>query len=777
MRSLSGCAWSAARWGGGSAWVVILSLSLTAAGAELPAAPAAGEPPGPREMAASRMDVWGEAILRRPGGPSFEAFRDLLPPLRYVNTRFRHYPIVLSAPAAPVKARWVSNGSAVNARADKKPMWKEAGFPVSFQVGEAREPFGDDPTRVDGPRYVDGYLPVVRVSYRQGQTVYGQEAFAPVRGRLAESGAVFVRISARDADGVIVARPEVDQPVTADAGSLRDGEGRGLILFGPGWEWDAGKKELRARPASGRPVFLAVLTQPLPAPLPALSEAEYEAERAACLGRWSELLGRGLHMSIPEPVVQDAWRALVIGNFLIAVGDRMHYSAGNAYDHLYEAECGDAVRSLLLYGFTEEARRMVVPMLEFNREATRFHVAGHKLQLLAHYYWVTRDAQSLRAWEPLWRPVVEFLIGNRRKDNGLMPPDNYAGDIGQQVFSLSSNANCWRGLRDIAAVLEDVGEHGRAEQVSREARSLRAAILDAVDKSERRDARPPFIPIALFGTESPYETLTETRFGSYYDLMAPYVLGSTVFGPGAERETWMIDYLRTHGGVAMGMIRSTPHQGEFNNEPGVNVLYGLRYGLTLLRRDDRDHALLGFYGQLAQAMTRDTFIGGEGSRFLHGDSLGRSFYLPPNSASNATFLTMLRYLLVQDWDLDDDGHPETLRLLYGIPDRWLNNGSVLEVERAPTAFGPVSFRVESRLNEGRVTLAITPPRRKPASFSIRPPLPAGWKMARAQVGDALLPVRDDGSIDVSSQAGRFVLDARVERLKDDGKGRTTKPDR
>ena len=169
--------------------------------------------------------------------------------------------------------------------------------------------------------------------------------------------------------------------------------------------------------------------------------------------------------------------------------------------------------------------------------------------------------------------------------------------------------------------------------------------------------------------------------------MIPYVLGSGVFGPGDEREGWIIDYLRKHGGLAMGMIRSMPHQGEFDKQPGVNVLYGLRYNLTLLRRGDRDHALVGFYGHLAQGMTRDTFIGGEGSRFLHGDKHGRSFYLPPNSASNATFLTTLRYLLIQDWDLDDDGKPETLRLLDAIPPRWLADGKVIRVEKAPTAFG------------------------------------------------------------------------------------------
>src|SRR5262245_31329026 len=46
-------------------------------------------------MMAARTDVWAEAAIRQPGGPSYEFFRDLLPPLRYVNTAFRHYPIVL----------------------------------------------------------------------------------------------------------------------------------------------------------------------------------------------------------------------------------------------------------------------------------------------------------------------------------------------------------------------------------------------------------------------------------------------------------------------------------------------------------------------------------------------------------------------------------------------------------------------------------------------------------------------------------------------------------
>jgi hypothetical protein len=717
----------------------------------------------PQEMAASLRDLWGEAALRQPEGPSYEFFKDLLPPLRYVNTEFRHYPIVLGTPGGKVKARYVSNGAAVNALANKKPMWKELGTPVHFFVGDAAEPFGHDVTRLDGLRYAGGYLPIVQVAYRQDRTHYTQVAFAPVTGALAEHGAVFLRFTARSAGGSITARIGHAEALSAEGGAVRDGKGLAIALLDAAWKWDAAKKELRCDLAVGKSAVLAVLTLPLAMP-PLLDAERYDAERKACTDRWEKQLAAGARFEVPEKIVNDAWRSLVIGTYLLAVGDRMHYSAGNAYDHLYEAECGDATRSLLLFGHQADARKMVGPLLDFYRKATRFHVAGHKLQLLTHYYWVTRDKVYLRENEKVWQDLVAFLIKSRKEtDNGLLPPDNYAGDIAQQVYALNSNANCWRGLRDLAAVLDDMGETDRARAIAAEAADFRKAILAAVASSEQHDTRPPFIPNALFGVEKAYPTLTDTRMGSYYDLMAPYIIGSGIFGPGDRRETWMIDYLREHGGLAMGMMRVKAHQGEFKGEPGVNVLYGLRLVQALLRRDDVGHAQVAFYGQLAHGMTRDTFIGGEGSRFFHGDQHGRTFYLPPNSTSNAMFLTTLRYLLIQDWDTDDDGRPDTLRLLYAAPGRWLADGANIAVDQAPTMFGAVSFRVQSRLAQGDVRIAISPPPHRPRTMLVRAPLPSGWRVARARVGETDLPVAVDGTVDVTRQERPFELRLAVER--------------
>src|SRR4051812_46698656 len=80
------------------------------------------------EAITAKEDVWGDAAMHEPNGPSYEFFAKLLPPLHYVNADFKHYPIVLSAPNAQKKARLISNGSGINLRANTRS-WKELGVP------------------------------------------------------------------------------------------------------------------------------------------------------------------------------------------------------------------------------------------------------------------------------------------------------------------------------------------------------------------------------------------------------------------------------------------------------------------------------------------------------------------------------------------------------------------------------------------------------------------------------------------------------------------------
>jgi hypothetical protein len=726
---------------------------------------ARGEPTATvQEMIDARTDVWGDAAMRQPNGASYEFFEKLLPPVRWVNTDFRHYPIVLGAPRSPHKSRLVSNGSAVNARAKSPPMWYELDTSVSFFVGSAQEPFGANLHRLAAPTYVDGYLPIVSIRYSHNDMAYVEEVFAPINDEFAAHGAAMLRFSIADGDGKqtgsvagqVAARIESSGPLREAMGNILDSKGHCLVAFTPTWRWDAEKNLLRTKLKASETAELVVYTKPI-AESVQVSPAEYNRRREECAQRWNDVLDRGIRLQTPEAIVNNAWRVMVIGNFMIAVGDQPHYSAQNAYAKLYEGESGDTLRSFLQFGHLDLARTMLRPMLEFDRQDTRFHVAGHKLQLLANFYWVTRDAGTIREYEPLWRPALELILTGREIESGLLPKDRYAGDIKENVYSLNSNANCWRGLRDVAAMLNDMGESDEAMRIQKVAEEYREKILAAVQRSEHLHTKPPFIPNALLADEPAHDPLTATRTGSYYDLMCPYIIGSEIFGQGSDREDWLIGYLQNHGGIGMGMPRVKPAQGIYMGEPGVNPLYGLRYQLALLRRDEREKALVGFYGQLAQGMTRGTFIGGEGNRFVHGDENGRSFYLPPNSTSNAAWLIVLRNLLVQDWDLDGDAKPETLRLMFAAPRRWFTDGKSIRVENAPTAFGPVSCRVESKLGEGYVEVKVTPPPRPVERILLRAPLPDGRNIESANVDGKSSELVNGNTVELSGRKGPLTV--------------------
>jgi len=711
------------------------------------------ETPIYQKVIAAKRDILGEAAMLRPNGASYEDFADAIPPLRYSDGTFKCYPIVLGIPGAEHKARFVSDGSAVNAWGEKD-YWTDVGFPVTFSVGD--ETFGQDLHRLDGPRYAQGYLPIVQASYRAGDLAVAEETFAGVEEPFGAHAGVFVRFALKDGKrGTISAQIGKEGQIEA-ADGLLECAGKALVWFGRDWKWDEAGRRLTCEISSGHDAFLAVFTDPVEfRPKSFLGRSEYEDARKRCAKYWNGLLGRGTHIVTPEPLVNNAWRSLVIGTFMLRKGDMMGYSAGNGYERLFEAECGDSVRALLLLGHIADGKQMIPPLMAYWQQGVMYHDAGFKLQFLSHYFWLTRDADFVRAQKEQWTAAIDYILKGREKATGLLPRENYCGDIDTQVYSLNSNANAWRGLRDFSAVLAEIGETEESKRLESIAREFREVILQAVEKSERKDVSPPFIPNALFGEEEPYEKLTEAWLGSYWDLLIPYVLGSGIFGDDSERNGWILDYLHQHGGVCMGLIR-------FYWE-STDDLYGLRYVVALLRRDEVDRAQVSFYGKLAQGLTQGTFIGGEGCRLPPIDEFGRHAHLPPNSSSNAHFLWTLRYMMVQDWDIDDDGRPDTLRLMYATPRRWLEDGKTIGIERAPTAFGEVSVVMTSRLRKGEVTADVTAPKESPKKMLLRARLPEGWKVKSASVGGKSLPVDPTGAADLTGVTGRFTIKFGVAR--------------
>jgi len=723
------------------------------------------------EAIAAKEDLWAEAALGQPDGPSYEFFSSLLPPLHYINADFRHYPIVLSAPNASKKSRLISNGSGINLQANTRA-WHEPGTPVLFRVGNDELAYGEFLDRLKGPKLAEGYLPVVQLAYHHGMGDYAQETFASVDPVYASNAVSFIRFSFNADDtkdkekGRIVVRIETAESLKAEQGRILNQQGEVLLWFEGPWKWQPARHLIESSFTDGVEASVAVAGAPMSAAVPSpFTAGGYEAQRKRCVEVWKKLLGQGMNIEVPEPYVNNAWRALIIANFSLINGNRIFYSAGNQYEQLYEQEGSDAALALLAYGYEADTRRLLSPLLDFTRKGLEYHQAGHKLDDVCTYYWQSRDADFVRSIRPRWQKEVERLANHRSETNGLYPREQYCGDIPTPVFSLNSNAKGWRALRDTAALLDMLGNNDEAARLRKIAADFRTNILAAVEKSLDPKLDPPFIPNALLGEEKPYDVITGSRIGGYWNLMANNILGSEIFGHDSELETGMLRYFQQHGGLCMGLVRAQAWPGFWVGSANLNPLYGWYYVRTLLRRDEPDRALVSFYGMLAAGLSPDTFTCGEACALEPVDHWGRQFYCPPNSAGNAFWLQMLRNLLVEDLDLDEDGQPDTLRLLFATPKRWLADGQTILVERAPTAFGPVSMRVESKLSEGKVTATVDlPQRNRPRQTALRIRVPDGWRVASAQAEGRQLDVDERGTVELSALKGKAVIEFKVKRL-------------
>ena len=742
--------------------------------------------PSLAEAMAAKRDLWGEAAMAQPNGASYEFFAPLLPPLRYVNADFHHYPILLSAPYAKIKARLISNGSGVNLHGGARS-WNDNGVPVTFRVGPDELVFGTLRERVSEPILAGGYLPIAEIRYLHRSPfpsevsgsltaarvdrepeIYRLEAFASTDPALAENGVVFVKFSlAQGTSGFVAVNLDAKSTLQFADGKLTDGNGDVLAWFDPAWKWE--RQGARARLAGGTAVTLAIPTKPVPAaalPAPAVSAAIYEAQRMKCAETWREILAPSMHVETPEPLVNDAARHLLIQNFELMSGDRMHYSAGNQYDKLYEAEGSDAALAMMEWGYERDMRRLIEPLLDFTRKGLEFHQAGFKVMDVCRYYWQTRDMAAVRELRPRWEKEARRLVENRTGAHGLFPPEQYCGDIPTPVQSVNANAKAWRALRDLSAVLAEIGETSEARHYARVAAEFRPVVLTAIEKSVRHETDVPFVPVALYGDEPAHDPITATRIGSYWNIIIGYTIASGIFPVGSEQETWLPHYLERHGGLSMGMLRAGGGEFTFwNSEYRINPLYGTRYALDALRRDDPERALVSFYGMLAQGFTRNTFVSGEGCSLAPVDAGGRFFYCPPNSAANAHFLSMLRALLVQDSNPNEQGKPETLRLLFATPRRWLEDGKTIKVERAPTAFGPVSVVMHSRLSQGEVVAEVNlPQRQRPGQTLLRARVPDGWKVESASAAGQALVADERGTVDISALTGAASIQFHVRKI-------------
>ncbi len=686
-----------------------------------------------RALAAKR-DVWGDALLARPGGPTYESARRYLKPLLLARARGKtaltesgvyYLPFALptGTRGAGAVALHVADGSQIVAD-------RIGGPALTLAVGGER--YGSCLARLEPARLADGWLPVLQTRYADAQgRRYTQESFAARTG------------------GVLTSFLRVDVAAGPPATSVR--------FTAPG-----GSSTLAVPPGATGTVFVAWRLGGKPT---AVDEAEYDRARQSLVAFWERRLEEAAAITVPDARVNDAMRSLLVQSLVLT----WRYSVGNPYEQFSFPEGIDVAQVLAELGLEDVAAAILRTSLTRPQTPYPNWKMGEKLLGHGWHYRLFHDAQLVARATPVLRRYVAAL--GRQIDageTGLLERERFSSDIPDQVYGLHAQAVAWNGLRTMAHAWTATGRPELARTSRRLAQRLEAGLRNAVTRSQRRLADGSlFVPVRLLDDERPYESLTESRAGSYWNLVMPYALASGIFPPGSPEARGVLRYLLGHGSRLLGMVRAGAYalyRDPVHPVSGTDQVYGINMARFLADNDEAGQLVLSLYGSLAGAMTEHTFVSGEAASVAPlAGAFHRAMYLPPNGASNAAFLETLRSLLVHE-RIDASGAPRGLELAFATPRPWLGPGRTISVERMPTSFGPVSYELRRAGNQ--VLAAIDPPSRaRPRTLHLRLRLPASTHIATITVNGRRHERLDraTGTIELPPGAERLQLVVSVRR--------------
>ncbi|HEY1366619.1 MAG TPA: hypothetical protein VGF23_05875 [Gaiellaceae bacterium] len=624
----------------------------------------------------SGRDVWGESLLRAPGGPTYAGARRFLPPLllargpggRPLTDSGVYYLPFGQSSAVDLH---VADGSQVIAR-------RVGGRTLTVVVGrDGDERYGSCLARLAQPQLADGWLPILETRYTDASgTRYRQESFA-TRGPQS-----FVRLSV--ATGASAARVR-----------FKDSNGSTIVD--------------RVPAHSSRTIEVA---------WPRLRRTDtYDDARASVVDYWHGRLAEGMTIEVPEQRVVDAARAVTVQNLELT----WRYSVGNPYEEFSFPESVDVAQVMSEWGFGAVARSILRASLTRRETPYPNWKKGEKLLGSAEYYRLFADRAFVDQVTPTLARYVASLGAQIAGGRAMLDRERFSSDIPDSVYGLHSQTVVWAGLRAIGAVWSQTGHPGLAATCARLAARLETGLRRAVAASQRRlPDGTLFMPVRLLGGEQPYDALTESRPASYWNLVMPYALASGFFAPRSAQAEGILRYMLGHGSRLLGLVRAGAFAiyglDRVYPTSGTDQVYGINMARFLADNDQPDQLVLSLYGSLAAAMTTGTYVSGEGASVtpLPGTRY-RAMYLPPNGASNAAFLETLRVMLVHE-------RADGLDLAFSTPRAWLRPGRRIAVTNAPTSFGPVSFSIEAGASSAHVDVDV-PDRAPLRSVRLRLRLP------------------------------------------------------
>lgn len=618
------------------------------------------------------------------------------------------------------------------------------------------------PGRVGGRELRDGYLPQLRTWYRQGPILYESQTILDMlhgnmqQVRLDDPSVLLMRLrmvntsAERSAEAHFHVRTEATggdpQKLSRREDRLESHAGERLdylLLFkgdrGTWSEWGEGLQwALELDPGETYDMYFAMpsITLDRPEEQEALRKREFaEASDRVC-AYWRALAAKGAQIITPEPWLNDFYKAhirhLKVNTWKRLDSDVRHAHVGTfAYgDYLNESIM--MITDLNRRGYHHLADRCLESFISGQGKRTFrgnyqtaegcfYESGGHEtgdynknhgyvLWGLAEHWRYTRDRTWMERVAPNIVKGCEWIIrerqatmqtdarGQRPIEYGFLPAGSLE-DVQDFWHWLATNAATSWGFTAAAEALADFG-HPEAERLRLEARAYYDDLMRGWTESRirspvvrLRDATyVPKFPSRLYERGRSLGWIRETLEGA---LRLPI---HEQLPPDSPETTWILkDYednlyiSRDYGYEITAFDRFWFSRGGFSMQPQL-----LDGPIPYLLRDEIEHYVRTFFNGFAATFYPGIRMCSEIGLPEPGYPVGDHF----KSSDEAQAAYWLRLMFVHEQGGD-------LYLGRAIPRYWLADGNVIGIERAATHFGPLTFKIDSRVGEGQIKAIVS----------------------------------------------------------------------
>ncbi|MCX6560714.1 MAG: hypothetical protein NTZ26_09370 [Candidatus Aminicenantes bacterium] len=680
-----------------------------------------------KELQAADRDIMGDQILARKVDPSFEILAGLMPGMKK------------SREAVGVKHHLHDIGVAPDGTLELSDDVDVAGSPVAFfEMGTPFVRFGAAPAGCS-KSLLKGFLPVVQVRFDSGGISYIETVFGYSEGLSPDADLwAYVELDARNAGAQTVNTKVRFRFEPAFAAN-------------PPREWTlslaaGASHKIRLKiPWAVRTVKYQEPTAP-----------DYARAYGQVVDFWSKDLASGLQINVPEPRVNDAYRAwLAYASLDVDKRNDVlepHDGAG-FYEEVFGYSAALYPHALDLWGRPDEARAVLDSLLTFQAPDGLFtsHFGtpdpGTLLFALWEHYEMTRDAAWLRRVAPNMIRMADWIIRKRRESippagapkavtYGLIKFSPYC-DFQTPSFDYFGDTYCAVGLEKTAKALAAAGLKAESDRIAKEAAAYRADILASMDAAVIvRDGRK-ILPVE----PDTHRLLKSTNYrgGGYYGLIASCMLESEFLPAADPRAAMVMRFMEEKGGLRLGM-------SEFDG--GVDHAYTYGYWLDCLKLGNVKPVLLGFYGSLAYGMSRQTYSGVEVTHLFTGANEPTL----PHLYSCTEQLRLLRMMLLRD-------EGDELQILPAVPRDWLDAGKTIEIKNAPTRFGAVSYSVDSQIDKKKIVVTLSVPARlAPKKIVLRLRHPHGEAIKGVTVDGKPISTFKGETLEIAAPSGAMKIE-------------------